>query len=752
MEIIRKTPGKVYYKSNTSVAIKLLAFLAVVLVLLVLGVCIFVIFGLNNNPNYYLDDAQVFYYSVNDENKTAKFELYIGKDAREFTIPDCLTHQGITYRITEIGAEAFTNNQKLTAVKIGDNVERVAGNTTQKTGAFSGCVNLQSIKLGNNVRHIDNYAFKNCLNLTALDLPSSVQFVGTGSFMYNLNLATVRLNSSNTQLDPSSFQFCNAITTLALANDVIVDNDKKQALAALPNLQTFVLSEDNSHYQVQDNCLIDQSGTTLVLGGKSAGVVDLTAITAIADWAFGNRYGSDDIFLSGNVEMVGVNAFTAGVIYTDEPVKPATWQTKLPVRCEAQKVAFHRGYDGDDSVDAYVFKTDPTDDKHYRLQGDTYYPTWETLFGEPDGEHVFAEWGVISEGECTAVYEDGTLATEADLASLSGAISQADTYLQNENKRLEFTLAFWENFKSAYGTAKAVQDKGNSALGYEAKNATKNLQFYLTELAKTEHDSSIIVDTNDWRKGLGDLLSRVEVAMANRDDFVENIDAWTSIDSTYVEAKERLANQNCDDAQGKSAWRVLRKNYEELQVRFADDTPLSQLIHECSALQSADYTAESWETFTAALTKARAITPYNMSVSQVRMDLRAAKENLVENNLASYEQMVELAAWLAVCQDLPANDYTSTSYDQLLLAYNRVIADIDNIDTVTEVDTAIKSLRSTYHALTPLAKKPTESGGNAVTKSLVPYFVVALILFTVAVIIQAVATTLKKSQRSKKHE
>lgn len=756
MEIIRKTPGKIYYKSNTSIVIKLLAFLAVILVLLVLGVCIFVIFGLGSTKNLFLHDSQTFYYAVNKDAKTAIFEMYVGKDVTEYTVPNTVSHKGSTYRITEISAQAFTNNQKLVKVTIGDNVERIMGDTDKATGAFAGCTKLQTVNLGNNLRHIDNYAFKNCLQLKILDLPSTLQFVGTGSFMNNLALTQIKLNSSNTRLATNSFQYCTNLTTLELSDTVVLGNDQKEALADLRNLSSFVLNT-NPDYQVANNCLLNAAGDTVVLGGVSTTQPTFAGITVIEDWAFGNRYGDTNIYLPATLTTVGAYAFTnneSNVIYTNADTKPAGWQTLLPVRCNAQKVTFYRGYDVDDTVtaDAYVFTTNPNDEAHYLLQDDVYYPTFAALFGEADGKHEFEKWGAITaDGKCYAQYYNGNVAT--DFTALNDAITEADGYLNDKNKRLEYTLTFWEDFKSVYGVAKGVAGK-SSALDYEVKNATANLQKCLTKIAQP--DDTIKVNTTDWRVGLQDLMAVVEVVINNPSDFIDDPDVWANIKSVYNdEAKKCLEDEECSNTKGISAWRVLRGHYEELRVDIANsDAPLNKLIDECATLNADDYTVESWEKLQNALTQARSITQYNMSVTQVRLDLQNAKDNLVENNLASYEQMVELAAWLSLCGDLPAGDYAQNSYDKMLIAWRGAKARFVNgtTDTVKEVDTDLKLLQSCYNTLEIVDKKPNTTAGNAVTSSLVPYFIVALVLFTVAIIIQAVASSLKKSQRSKNRE
>ena len=71
-------------------------------------------------------------------------------------IPDEVTKDGITYKVTTIGNNAFENCTGLTSVTMGDNVTSIG------LFAFSGCTNLPSVTIGNGVTSIDKLAFSVC--------------------------------------------------------------------------------------------------------------------------------------------------------------------------------------------------------------------------------------------------------------------------------------------------------------------------------------------------------------------------------------------------------------------------------------------------------------------------------------------------------------------------------------------------------------------------------------------------------------
>ena len=68
---------------------------------------------------------------------------YVTADGRvsSANIPDTVTINGITYKVTSIAANAFAGNRSLKKVKIGKNIARIGAR------AFFGCRNLKSITI-----------------------------------------------------------------------------------------------------------------------------------------------------------------------------------------------------------------------------------------------------------------------------------------------------------------------------------------------------------------------------------------------------------------------------------------------------------------------------------------------------------------------------------------------------------------------------------------------------------------------------
>lgn len=74
--------------------------------------------------------------------------------------------------------------------------------------AFSGCTNLQTIKLPSTVTDIGQYAFYGCTNLADMKIPDAVTKINTYTFANCVNLTSTDLGTGMTTLEPFAFAGC----------------------------------------------------------------------------------------------------------------------------------------------------------------------------------------------------------------------------------------------------------------------------------------------------------------------------------------------------------------------------------------------------------------------------------------------------------------------------------------------------------------------------------------------------------------
>ena len=96
------------------------------------------------------------YYDLNSKGKTAEVTSSPYKYTRNVVIPETVTYQNVSYRVTSIRKMAFYDCRGLTSVNIGNYVTSIGDE------AFWRCSGLTSVTIGNSVTSIGTDAFYAC--------------------------------------------------------------------------------------------------------------------------------------------------------------------------------------------------------------------------------------------------------------------------------------------------------------------------------------------------------------------------------------------------------------------------------------------------------------------------------------------------------------------------------------------------------------------------------------------------------------
>ncbi len=117
-----------------------------------------------------------------------------------FELPSSVINMGITYTVTNLGANAFKNCTGLISITIPSTVKTIGGY------AFYNCSGLVSVNIPNSITTIGSTAFSGCEALTSLNIPNSVTSIGEGAFIYCFGLKSVTVNWAS-PFNITSFEF-----------------------------------------------------------------------------------------------------------------------------------------------------------------------------------------------------------------------------------------------------------------------------------------------------------------------------------------------------------------------------------------------------------------------------------------------------------------------------------------------------------------------------------------------------------------
>ena len=117
------------------------------------------------------------YYNILSETDKTVAVTFKGTTYREYSneysgsvvIPQSVTYNGSTYRVTSIGTSAFYGCSGLTSIVIGNSVTSIG------SSAFLSCSGLTSVEIPNSVTSIGNFAFEACYSIKSLTLGNGVK-------------------------------------------------------------------------------------------------------------------------------------------------------------------------------------------------------------------------------------------------------------------------------------------------------------------------------------------------------------------------------------------------------------------------------------------------------------------------------------------------------------------------------------------------------------------------------------------------
>ena len=120
--------------------------------------------------------------------------------------------------VTKISEYAFRDCSALLRAEIGSLGD--IGNY-----AFSNCINLKTITIGEGAKLIGDFAFENCEALGGVKIPDSVIVIGRWAFNNCYSIKNVTLGSGLTEIEEAAFQCCVSLKGIHLPDSVKIVHD-----------------------------------------------------------------------------------------------------------------------------------------------------------------------------------------------------------------------------------------------------------------------------------------------------------------------------------------------------------------------------------------------------------------------------------------------------------------------------------------------------------------------------------------------
>lgn len=234
-------------------------------------------------------------------NQTAKV---IQKDygyRGDIILPAIVEFEGLTYRVTSIGVEAFLWCNSLKSIIIQDGVKSIG------KMAFYQCSSLTKIAIPNSITSIGDRAFENCKKLTSIIIPDNVKSIGDMTFSWCFALTEIVIPNSVTSIGYEAFESCSSLKSIVIPAKVVEIGER--AFIGCSALTSIIVAEGNPRYDSRENCnaIIETATNTLIRGCQTS--IIPSSVTSIGDEAFSCCESLTSIIIPNGVTSIGVEAF-----------------------------------------------------------------------------------------------------------------------------------------------------------------------------------------------------------------------------------------------------------------------------------------------------------------------------------------------------------------------------------------------------------------------------------------------------------
>ncbi|HEY3420914.1 MAG TPA: leucine-rich repeat protein [Methanomassiliicoccales archaeon] len=178
-----------------------------------------------------------------------------------------------------------------------------------KDRAFSNCVGLTSLIIGNNVTVIGNNTFSYCSALVTAKLSNSVSYIGNNAFYYCDKMNSLSLGTNVTTIGVQAFQSCSALTSVTISGKVA--SIGSQAFGSCRSLTAINVNASNPNFVSNDAVLYNKNMTTLIQcpGGKSGAFTIPSSVITIGNGAFSGCNLMTAITIPDSVASIGSGGF-----------------------------------------------------------------------------------------------------------------------------------------------------------------------------------------------------------------------------------------------------------------------------------------------------------------------------------------------------------------------------------------------------------------------------------------------------------
>ncbi len=199
--------------------------------------------SLNNKKEYKFLSSMfevdgVRYVPVSPSERTCDvIDCIYGDSVTEVSINPTVSYKGVNMTVQNVQPYTFYQNPYIKTASF--DIDGSIGKYV-----FSGCNNLQTIVLGQNVTSIGEYSFNGCSKLESIIIPDAVNSIGQYAFSGCTNLKSISLGEGTESIGNSAFSGCSSLSKIVIPGSVNYIYDL--AFNGCSGLKIVIMADRNS--------------------------------------------------------------------------------------------------------------------------------------------------------------------------------------------------------------------------------------------------------------------------------------------------------------------------------------------------------------------------------------------------------------------------------------------------------------------------------------------------------------------------
>ena len=238
-----------------------------------------------------------FYYDITSDSTVSVTHDHGDFYKGDISIPNQATHNGKTYQVTTIEANAFKGKEQLTSVHISNSIDSIGDY------AFCACPLLTQVSLGEGITYMGNDIFRSS-GLTSITITRNVSQIGLSPFSACTQLTEINVDEANPYFS---------------SLDGVLTDKNRTTIVAYP-------AGKGKRYIIPDG--ITKIGTHSFFACYPITYIHIpNSVKTIELFAFASCTDLDTVILGNSVDSIEVAAFRINdrlkTIYSMNPIPPA---------------------------------------------------------------------------------------------------------------------------------------------------------------------------------------------------------------------------------------------------------------------------------------------------------------------------------------------------------------------------------------------------------------------------------------------